>query len=569
MGILEQNKRMMEHMHLLPEFTTPHYFFILPAKNYDSSVINNEQNWFRIHYKLFFLCECSYEQSEMHVCPHEGYIIKDPKRFIVKYGSYLRTTLNMVRILLSVGSLNLQQNTNTPEYDKNIEKQVMLVNKLIDKFDAQLYNSTHSPATITKSTGIPLSAIELSELETFLEVTDIQHSLGNLYRMMAIDSHLTWVCLEHFDVLSAYNKTQDYNQEWMDIHTTFNEDNHEVIVSRISKIHTKINLLCNAFLNGFNIVNLTLQQCSLNEDDLGILLSVVINCSSIRCLNMIDIYISTYRHRLSKLFRKQRFIYKYVLIEIRNQSLKIRFRDLYRDGNMQMLSRILVQNNIHKILDLSAAEFLGVTNDLKQCLESTNIITGLILHYCNDNSILNTIYNMKTNMLHRLKLIHSLDEPIVSSYFCNLLKKNRTLVEIDLMDSIGFDDETFVVNLLKILENRKETQYVSLHIRNIKPTDAKEMHLIQAFRNNNFISRLRISTSVISNELIEAFIYAVEESNTLTHLEFYNCQVNNNQRAHLQSLYSDGNLIKLTFSEKERWDVIISDENDQLVKGNI
>ena len=39
----------------------------------------------------------------MHVAPHEGYSIKKTQTFILRYGPYLRTTLKIVQVLLSVG----------------------------------------------------------------------------------------------------------------------------------------------------------------------------------------------------------------------------------------------------------------------------------------------------------------------------------------------------------------------------------------------------------------------------------------------------------------------------------
>lgn len=148
-----------------------------------------------------------------------------------------------------------------------------------------------------------------------------------------------------------------------------------------------------------------------------------------------------------------------------------------------------------------------------------------------------------------------------------MLKKNRNLTEIDLMNSTGFDDETFLVSLLEIMENRNAIKYVSLNIPNIKPTDAKEKKLIKVLINNKFISRLCLSTSIISHSLVEALIYAARELNVLTHLEFYNCQVDNEDMAQLQLLDKDKVLMQLVFSEAAKWKMI--DTNDQLIKGKI
>ena len=78
---------------------------------------------------------------------------------------------------------------------------------------------------------------------------------------------------------------------------------------------------------------------------------------------------------------------------------------------------------------------------------TNEMLTGLIVQYSNNIDILNAISNLKINTLHQLKLNYSLRLPSISSHFCEILKKNQTLVEIDLMDSIGFNDEAFITDL--------------------------------------------------------------------------------------------------------------------------
>jgi len=192
---------------------------------------------------------------------------------------------------------------------------------------------------------------------------------------------------------------------------------------------------------------------------------------------------------------------------------------------------------------------------------------GLILEYANSIDLFNTIFTLKTNTLRQLKLTHSLRTSSTLSHFCKMLKKNKTLVELDLFHLTGVADEAFIMNLLDILRGHNSIKYLSLHVQDIQPSNRKETHLIQSLRNYEFISRLCISASVISHELIEALIHASKERNTLTHLEFYNGQMTENDMAQLQSLYNDGNLIQLTFSEKSRWDVMLEETNGPLSNG--
>ncbi|CAF3428969.1 unnamed protein product, partial [Rotaria sp. Silwood2] len=141
---------------------------------------------------------------------------------------------------------------------------------------------------------------------------------------------------------------------------------------------------------------------------------------------------------------------------------------------------------------------------------------------------------------------------------------NETFNGIDLMDEIGFKDEAFIINLLDTLKGHKSIKYLSLHVQDIRPSNQKEIHLVTSLRNDKLISHLCISASVISRELTKALIHASKERNTLTHLEFYNSQVADDDMAQLKSLYNNGTLIKLAFYEQPRWPVTLEETNGQL-----
>ncbi|CAF3985371.1 unnamed protein product, partial [Rotaria sp. Silwood1] len=159
--------------------------------------VNDEQNWFRIHYKVYFICECSHEPNEMHVAPHEGYLIGKPRDFVVRYASYLRTTLDIVRILVSCGRFILLQNDgtseltfNTSEEQEIIKQQLKLIEALINKFDNKRTRPDLSMTGIQKSRGTSLQEEELRELETYLQVVDNKCTLGNLYRTITVNGQV-------------------------------------------------------------------------------------------------------------------------------------------------------------------------------------------------------------------------------------------------------------------------------------------------------------------------------------------------------------------------------------------
>ncbi|CAM4816374.1 unnamed protein product [Rotaria magnacalcarata] len=452
--MLIQINRMMTKMYELHEYTTPRYFFILPEKHSEVALINNIQNWFHLHYKLFFLCECSDDPNKMHIAPHDGYSIKKTRDFIMTYGPYLRTTLNIVKFLLTAGGVVIPQLGNVSTVVATVipsqlqssgsyetmQQQLQLVNNLLDKFDNQESRAGFSVLRHKKSQVAPLQGAELRELDTYLELVDNKRSLGNLYRIVTADGHVRWVCLEHYDEISYNKKMGKYINEFEAMGGKFDEKTKEAVLIGAKISEKNIRMLCEALTNGFNIQKLMFQQCSLFESDLGALLAVILNRSSIH-----NLIIATVEVR--RLFSKN-YVCKCMTAELRNRSFKVRFYDSYQDGNELMLAQLLQQNKIHQTLDLSACDFLWHEQNLQQCLNDSENITGLIVEYSNNTDVLNTIFTLKKSALHQLKLTNSLREAPTLHHFCEMLKKNKTLVDIDLLDQTDFEDEAFVVNLL-------------------------------------------------------------------------------------------------------------------------
>ncbi|CAF4429774.1 unnamed protein product [Rotaria sp. Silwood2] len=125
------------------------------------------------------------------------------------------------------------------------------------------------------------------------------------------------------------------------------------------------------------------------------------------------------------------------------------------------------------------------------------------------------------------------------------------------MNDTGFTDETFVANILDIFKNHKSITYVSLNIEDIQPSSKKETCLVDSLENSNFISRLQITASVVSQALVNAVICASTRNNTLTRLKFYHSEVTPDDTKQLQSLYDNGNLVQLVFSNSPK--KVISD----------
>ncbi|CAF3404217.1 unnamed protein product [Rotaria socialis] len=495
----------------------------------------------------------------MHVAPRGGYSIKNSKQFIRRYESYLRSTLKIAQILLSTGNLDIPQpenvsiansNTiplemNTPEYRQDIEQRLKFVDILVNQIDGKQ----------TSQQGE-----NLREILTYLELVDDDHSLGKLDCAVTDDGHVRWVCPEHYDEVNSIDKLNSYINDFKVMGGKFDQKTREAVVFGMNVTKRNVKMICGALTKGFNIVKLVFQDCSFNEGYLETLLDTIINRSSIRCLNMTAVTVT-------KFFGGVKYTCKNMVVEFKNESLKIRFTDSYHNGNIPMLNQLLLRNKIHRTLNISACDFLGHESDLQRCFESNRTVTELIVEYSNNIDIHNTVFNLKTNKLHQLKLPQSLLIPSILFPFCELLKKNTTFVEIDLMDYTGFKEEAFVIKLLDILREHKSIRYLSLHVEDIQLSNQKETHMIKSLKRDKFISRLCISESVVSREFIEALYHASKVNGTLTYVNFYNSQVNDEDKAQLHSLYETGNLLQLGFYEQSRWDVIFGKLNEQYSRG--
>ncbi|CAF3932280.1 unnamed protein product [Adineta steineri] len=98
----------------------------------------------------------------------------------------------------------------TSDKQKEMEEQLHLVEKLLDRVDN---NGTLSKSMMVgkdKSRVVPLQEPDLREVDKYLNVVDNKRSLGNLYRIVTADGHVRWVCLEHYDDISFNNAMLKY-----------------------------------------------------------------------------------------------------------------------------------------------------------------------------------------------------------------------------------------------------------------------------------------------------------------------------------------------------------------------
>ncbi|CAF2068406.1 unnamed protein product [Rotaria magnacalcarata] len=292
----------------------------------------------------------------MHVAPRGGYSIKNSKQFFQRYESYLKPTMKIAQLLLSAGNLAIPHlenvstaNNNTvpleikiPEYREDMEQRLKFVDTLIDKIDDKQ----------TSQRGA-----NLREILTYLELVDNEQSLGNLDPVATDDGHVRWVCPEHYGELSFNANMSSYINDFKVMGGTFDRKTKEAVVIGVSVTERNINMICDALTKGFNIVKPNLQDCSFYEGYLETLLDTIINRSSIRCLNMTTVCLRNYVGMV-------KYTCKNMIVEFKNQSLKVRFNNSFHNESIPMLNLLLLRNKIHLTLNIAAGDFLGHESDL-------------------------------------------------------------------------------------------------------------------------------------------------------------------------------------------------------------
>jgi hypothetical protein len=133
----------------------------------------------------------------------------------------------------------------------------------------------------------PLQGADLRALKFQLEGIDSKKSLANLYRMTTDDGHVRWICLEHYDANAFSSEKREYIRQLEAFGVKFNQQGTQALLTKIHLTSKNVDEFFDALTKGFNIVSLTIDQCSLNKNDLDKVLNIIINRSSIRCLVVI------------------------------------------------------------------------------------------------------------------------------------------------------------------------------------------------------------------------------------------------------------------------------------------
>lgn len=207
----------------LHEYPIPRLFIVLPKYSNRRRDHLSPRKTLIKQFRLYFLCECgehtktegSKISHEIHLAKHEGYDLDRPSEFFQKYGSYVMTIMEMLKIgcavagifVPAIGHLKLTEGINLLQkgLDFPHASAGTVVDDMIKYIQEQQNGADHDdPDKIKDEERHKLDRAEVLEgadlrmLESYLNIKDSGRALGNLYRMVTPEGHVKWVCMNHY-----------------------------------------------------------------------------------------------------------------------------------------------------------------------------------------------------------------------------------------------------------------------------------------------------------------------------------------------------------------------------------
>ncbi|KAF9355254.1 hypothetical protein BGX34_010566 [Mortierella sp. NVP85] len=258
--ILSRVKALLTQTYELHEYPIPRLFIVLPKS---MGFRDKLTSIFSERFRLYFLCECGAHSTldggkttpEVHLAKHEGYDLEKPKEFFEKYGSYVVAMLCMIKYGIIAGGMVIPPLANLKileglegaqqhmDYLKN--NIAPLVDDTINFLqDIQRNGAVGDELSTNHSEFDKLEALEgadLRQLESYLKIKDEGRVLGNLYRIVTLEGHVKWVCLDHYRLNYRESATRLLKSLVITNFGTFIEETGKII------IHLNTNIIARQF----------------------------------------------------------------------------------------------------------------------------------------------------------------------------------------------------------------------------------------------------------------------------------------------------------------------------------
>ncbi|CAF1479753.1 unnamed protein product, partial [Didymodactylos carnosus] len=295
--IIRKIEQLLTQTYELAEYNIPRLFIVLPDQRFKFKPINSLSELVQIQYRLYFLCECSTNEGDLHLAFHNGYVIRQPTEFFSLYAPYLRTMIRVVKGAIMVAGFALPQIsglTNTIQVPDILKGKTAFefITQGLDQIDQTLNSIKDTTSaelmkgfTSSSSSLYCLEGAELRQLEYYLEISDKQRSYGNLYRVTTSDQgHVRWVCIQHYKKNYFDKQIEKFVTEIESIGGSYDQKTSLVSFRDMDLSSKMVKRVCEMLSSGFNIYRLVVPCNKISERDLDKLVNIVVNGSSVRSL---------------------------------------------------------------------------------------------------------------------------------------------------------------------------------------------------------------------------------------------------------------------------------------------
>ncbi|KAF9363307.1 hypothetical protein BGX34_004412, partial [Mortierella sp. NVP85] len=186
----------------------PRFFMVLPR---DTGLSDGQRDSSSLTFRLHFLCEgISYspikgtkETCDIHMTNHPGYDIKDPKEFFGKYGSYILTTMYMIKYGATAPGFvvpPLAHSKLVARVEENLEYPASIKKNIDQLMDIAISFLEDTPSIDGESSATSHWSLKLTdhvELKSYLDDSGDGRFPRDLHRVTAQERHCTWMCREH------------------------------------------------------------------------------------------------------------------------------------------------------------------------------------------------------------------------------------------------------------------------------------------------------------------------------------------------------------------------------------
>ncbi|CAF1156488.1 unnamed protein product, partial [Didymodactylos carnosus] len=550
--IITNTDHLLRLMYGLAEYTIPRMFIVLPRKYCRWNPIN----LFRNSYCLYFLCECSEENDKIHFAIHEGYEIKQPKQFFIKYGQHLAKIITIARCALVLGSAVLPPlgyvgvSLPTPEFLENKEFWETLSTN-IDKMNSML-NKISQTDLLSDSYNKPATGVELRELKQFLKRFDEQETLGNLYRATTSDGHIRWVCKYHYDELFVQQETKEFLKRFRSWGGEYIEETGDALIKDLLNSNDIRKLCLDLIGTGpLNLYKLIIKQCKLKENELEQLITTI-DKTLIKQLEFYNILLTStfgYKKQLNIIQKLEQCLEENKNIKIiyhidhvdwmlsNNEDLKLILKSLNTKNNLTV--HINMENNETKYRIIKTDTTLvihlpNIANEilietLKMNNNTSSKITDLHLHRITDDNIKIISEYLGTNIiLKQLNLSGNRLSGDCIRILCKSLETNTTLTHLILErnDICDYGAEA-IGNMLRV-----NCSLLLLNLKLNRITDYGMSKISINLKLNKSLNELCVSNNQITTESIITMSKTLMVNRTLKNLDFSHNQIAGNDHIH-------------------------------------